>query len=84
MKTKTSFLSWTTTPWTIPGNVALSVNSNLEYSLMEVQIENKKQCLIISKALVESVMKDVLYLTFRSYRQNLDLFWSLLKQTSLF
>ena len=24
---------------------------------MEVQIENKKQCLIISKALVESVMK---------------------------
>ena len=54
---KTSFLSWTTTPWTIPGNVALSVNSNLEYSLMEVQIENKKQCLIISKELVESVMK---------------------------
>ena len=37
---KTSFLSWTTTPWTIPGNVALSVNSNLDYSLMEVKKDN--------------------------------------------
>ena len=54
---KTSFLSWTTTPWTIPGNVALSVNSNLDYSLIEVNIDNSKQYLIICKELLDSVME---------------------------
>ncbi|MBM4177332.1 isoleucine--tRNA ligase, partial [Candidatus Gribaldobacteria bacterium] len=29
---KTSFLVWTTTPWTLPGNVALAVNPNLDYA----------------------------------------------------
>jgi len=29
------FLVWTTTPWTIPGNVALAVHPELEYSLAE-------------------------------------------------
>ncbi|MBX4187926.1 MAG: class I tRNA ligase family protein [Candidatus Doudnabacteria bacterium] len=27
----TYILSWTTTPWTLPGNVALAVNKNIEY-----------------------------------------------------
>ncbi|MDP2637848.1 MAG: isoleucine--tRNA ligase [Candidatus Levybacteria bacterium] len=31
----TSFLAWTTTPWTIPGNVALAVDKNLSYWKME-------------------------------------------------
>jgi isoleucyl-tRNA synthetase len=26
-----SFLAWTTTPWTIPANMALGVNKDLEY-----------------------------------------------------
>ena len=29
------FLVWTTTPWTIPGNVALAINPELEYWLVE-------------------------------------------------
>ena len=33
----TSFLAWTTTPWTLPGNVALAVNPNISY----VEIEKK-------------------------------------------
>ncbi|MDD5084097.1 MAG: isoleucine--tRNA ligase [Candidatus Moranbacteria bacterium] len=28
---KTYFLAWTTTPWTLPGNVALAVNKNILY-----------------------------------------------------
>ena len=55
--TKTSFLSWTTTPWTIPGNVALSVNPNLDYSLLEVKKDNSMQCLIICKDLIDSVLE---------------------------
>ncbi|MBM4402577.1 MAG: isoleucine--tRNA ligase, partial [Candidatus Cloacimonetes bacterium] len=31
---RTFFLVWTTTPWTIPGNVALAVNPDLEYWLV--------------------------------------------------
>lgn len=30
-----SFLAWTTTPWTLPGNTALAVNPELKYSLIE-------------------------------------------------
>lgn len=30
---KTSFLVWTTTPWTLPGNVALAVGESIEYVL---------------------------------------------------
>ncbi len=31
-KEKTYFLVWTTTPWTLPGNVALAVNPDLDYA----------------------------------------------------
>jgi isoleucyl-tRNA synthetase len=30
-------LAWTTTPWTLPANVALAVNEKLEYTLIEYQ-----------------------------------------------
>jgi hypothetical protein len=32
---KTSFLAWTTTPWTLPSNVALAVGANLDYVTVE-------------------------------------------------
>jgi isoleucyl-tRNA synthetase len=31
-----SFLAWTTTPWTIPTNIALGVNKDLAYALVHV------------------------------------------------
>jgi isoleucyl-tRNA synthetase len=31
---RTSLLAWTTTPWTLPGNVALAVNPNISYILV--------------------------------------------------
>jgi len=36
----TYVLSWTTTPWTLPGNVALAMGENLEYTLVESGKEN--------------------------------------------
>ncbi len=30
------FVIWTTTPWTIPGNMAIAVNANLDYVLLQV------------------------------------------------
>jgi len=32
-----SILAWTTTPWTLPSNVALAVNPKFEYALIEVE-----------------------------------------------
>jgi len=33
-KVNTYFLAWTTTPWTLPSNTALTVGSNIEYALV--------------------------------------------------
>jgi isoleucyl-tRNA synthetase len=33
--TPTKLLAWTTTPWTLPSNLALCVNAELDYALME-------------------------------------------------
>ena len=36
----TFILAWTTTPWTLPGNVALAVNPELVYARIKVKDEN--------------------------------------------
>lgn len=36
----TSILAWTTTPWTLPGNVALAVGSDIEYYLVKLADEH--------------------------------------------
>jgi len=48
-----SLVIWTTTPWTLPANRAVSLNAEFEYVLVQVE----GQALILAKDLVESVMK---------------------------
>ena len=36
----TYLLAWTTTPWTLPGNVALAVGNDIEYGVYEINNEN--------------------------------------------
>ncbi len=36
----TYLLAWTTTPWTLPGNVALAVGEKIEYGIVEVGTEH--------------------------------------------
>jgi isoleucyl-tRNA synthetase len=50
---KTFFLAWTTTPWTLPGNVALAVNPDIDY----VKIKVAHQKFILSESRL-SVVKD--------------------------
>jgi len=52
---KNYVLIWTTTPWTIPGNMAIALNPDIEYSL----VKTKKGNLILASALVEGVMKEI-------------------------
>lgn len=48
-----SLVIWTTTPWTLPSNRAVSLNAEFEYVLVQVD----GQALIVAKDLLESVMK---------------------------
>ena len=52
---KTYLLAWTTTPWTLPGNVALAVNPELNYVCVSVTTENGKENYIIVESLFESL-----------------------------
>ncbi|MEY3784231.1 MAG: hypothetical protein RLZZ230_553, partial [Candidatus Parcubacteria bacterium] len=45
--TDTSLLVWTTTPWTLPGNMAAAVNRELDY--VKVKIENEEGFVILAK-----------------------------------
>jgi isoleucyl-tRNA synthetase len=44
---------WTTTPWTIPANLAVAVNPALTYAVVEVGGEGRFKYLIVAKELVD-------------------------------
>lgn len=46
---------WTTTPWTIPANLGISVHPELEYSV--ISVENNK--FVVASALLEAVTKEI-------------------------
>ena len=43
---KTSILAWTTTPWTLPGNVALAVDNDIDY----IKVKEGDEYLILAEA----------------------------------
>ncbi len=45
---------WTTTPWTLPANLAIALNPNLNYQLVEVE----GQALVMAEGLRDSVLDD--------------------------
>lgn len=53
-ESNTFVLAWTTTPWTLPGNVALAVNKELTY----VYVEHDGATYIVSKDLVAKVFAE--------------------------
>jgi isoleucyl-tRNA synthetase len=54
---QTSVVIWTTTPWTIPANRAISLHPELSYELVEVQLENGNEQYILAADLVDASMK---------------------------
>jgi isoleucyl-tRNA synthetase len=48
------FVIWTTTPWTIPANLAISVNPKMTYA----RVQTTKGVLIVLEELVNSLMKE--------------------------
>ncbi len=53
---KTAFLVWTTTPWTLPANVAVAVHPDVMYAKVERKTAaGEKEFLILARDLVEKV-----------------------------
>ena len=50
----TSFLVWTTTPWTLPSNLALAVHPEVDY----VFVRSGGETLVLAEALVGAVLRD--------------------------
>ena len=64
------FLAWTTTPWTLPSNLALCVNKAYTYAYIKVerpvidgkmQEEGTEEIYILAKDLIGAVLKDIPY-----------------------
>ncbi len=60
---RTFFLVWTTTPWTLPGNVAIAVNPELDY----VKVKVEDEFLILAESRLAS-LKDKEYEIIDSYK----------------
>lgn len=52
----TFLLAWTTTPWTLPGNVALAVNPDLDYNY--VSVAGAAERYIVAASRTETVFKE--------------------------
>ncbi len=57
-KPDTSLLVWTTTPWTLPANVAVAAHPEVEYVTVERDNNGTLEKLILAKNLVEKIFKD--------------------------
>ncbi|MFT4818310.1 MAG: isoleucyl-tRNA synthetase [Marinobacter psychrophilus] len=51
-----SVVIWTTTPWTIPANQAVSLGAELDYSLVQADVGAGPERIILASAMVEGVM----------------------------
>ncbi len=49
----TYILSWTTTPWTLPGNVALAVGEKINYALVKKMVGGKIERWIVAEEIIK-------------------------------
>ena len=52
-----SFMIWTTTPWTLPANMAIAVHADFQYQLVSYALDGKPQVSVIAESLVDYVMQ---------------------------
>jgi isoleucyl-tRNA synthetase len=62
----TFILAWTTTPWTLPGNVALAVGAEIDY----VKVDNEGAKYIVAKKLAEKVFEGKEYKVVNEFKDS--------------
>ncbi len=65
---KTSLLVWTTTPWTLPGNVAVAAHPDVEYVKVALGEGAEQEFLILAKPLLETVFGEVNYKIIKTFK----------------
>ncbi|QXO95319.1 isoleucine--tRNA ligase [Methanospirillum purgamenti] len=73
---------WTTTPWTLPANVAVAVDKDFIYAQVEAVKDGRKEILWIAKDLVEPVLKRGKYQGFSILSEKTGSFLAGTKYTS--
>ena len=53
----TYLVIWTTTPWTLPGNTAITISDKYDYALVKVKKHGKEENYIVLDEMVEDLMK---------------------------
>ena len=51
-----SVVIWTTTPWTLPANQAVSIHPELEYAVVQVEKEGEQERLFIAEPMIKDCM----------------------------
>ncbi|MCW9054846.1 MAG: class I tRNA ligase family protein [Candidatus Pacebacteria bacterium] len=64
----TSLIVWTTTPWTLPGNMAAAVNKDVEYVTVEKKDEGGLTRFIVAKDKLKDVFGDDEYTIVDTYK----------------
>ena len=53
----TYLVIWTTTPWTLPGNMAITISDKYDYALVKVKKDGKEENYVLMDEMVEDLMK---------------------------
>lgn len=53
----TYLVIWTTTPWTLPGNMAITISDKYDYALVKVKKDGKEENYVLMDDMVEDLMK---------------------------
>ncbi|MDD4914806.1 MAG: isoleucine--tRNA ligase [Methylococcales bacterium] len=51
-----SVVIWTTTPWTLPANQAVALNADLEYAVVQCEIDGHSERLLVAEQLLKDVV----------------------------
>tara|TARA_B100002051_G_scaffold275654_1_gene320430 strand:- start:1575 stop:5087 length:3513 start_codon:yes stop_codon:yes gene_type:complete len=51
-----SLIVWTTTPWTLPGNIAAAVHKDIEYARVKLTEDDGEKTVILAKDRIEAVL----------------------------
>ncbi|MCV6589174.1 MAG: isoleucine--tRNA ligase, partial [Marinobacterium sp.] len=54
---KVSVVIWTTTPWTLPSSQAVSMNAELDYALVQVDLGLGQERIVLAEGLIEDALK---------------------------
>ncbi len=57
-----NFIIWTTTPWTLPANVAIAFGENIEYAKVDIDGEESVVATELIKTLEEKIEKEVKFI----------------------